>query len=205
MTTQIATPVPLSAFTFIPRWPSEWLNREFYRIMPHRRRRGGGITDIIIAAVVVIVVVAALFGLSQIAFRMINDSRLNSMITRTMSVIERTYANTINYPSGNLIPSLAVSGVFNENEIQKVGTSYVFVSPYGGDISVTGSGSRTYSIQLLLLPRNACATLVSNFVTESTPLQNLSINGSTLSKPYSQPAVDAACDNTTNTVILTFI
>lgn len=174
------------------------------RGMPRRARRGGGITDLLLAAVIVIVILAGLFALFQSVNRSIKDSRLNSIVTRAASVIERSYSNSITYPSVSLVPSLAVSGVFSDDEISRVGTNYNFLSPYSTDITVVGSGARTYTITIADIPDHACSTLLTTYTDGSTTLQGLSVNGSTLTAPYSTAATDAACDNETNDVALTF-
>ena len=172
--------------------------------MPRRARRGGGITDLLLAAVVVIIILAGLFALFQSVNRSIKDSRLNSMITRAASVIERSYSNSITYPNVSLLPSLAVSGVFSDDEISRVGTNYNFVTPYSTDITVQGSGARTYTITINDIPDHACSNLLTTYTDGTIPLQGLSVNGTALTAPFTTAALDTACDNETNDVALTF-
>ena len=125
------------------------------RRLPRRARRGGGITDLLLAAVIAIIILAGLFALFQSVNRSIKDSRLNSMVTRAASVIERAYSNSVNYPTGSLLPSLAVSGVFSDGEITRTGTTFTFNSPYNTDITVVGSGARVQEAAPIPSPSTA--------------------------------------------------
>lgn len=174
------------------------------RRMPRRARRGGGITDLLLAAIIAIVILAGIFALFQSVMRSINNSRLNSIVTRTASVIERAYSNAITYPSASLLPTLAVSGVFSDGEISKVSGAYKFVTPYNTDITVAGSGALTYTITINDIPDHACSILLTTYTDGATTLRNLSVNGTTLTAPFTTAATDSACDNETNDVALTF-
>lgn len=179
-------------------------SRPTIRIRPRRTRRGGGITDLLLAAVIAIIILGGLFALFQSVMRTIYDSRLNSMITRAASVIERSYSNSIIYPSGSMLATLGVSGAFGDDEVQKVGANYIFVTPYGGDITIVGSGARTYTITANNLPDHACSNLLTTYTDGATTLVGMAINGTALTAPFTQGAIDTACDNDENDVALTF-
>ena len=198
------TPAPLTAH------PAQGLPRKNSRpnrgsrLRPRRARAGLGLVDGTLYGLIVVVLIVGFINMTISLLNKHYNNRLSTMISRSVSEIERAYSNSIVFPNGSLLATLAVSGAFNDGEIAQVGGSHVMVSPYDTDIAITGSGARTWSITIADLPDHACSNILTVYTDGSTNVQAIGINGATLSAPYTTSAIDAACNTPSNDVTLTF-
>ena len=211
-----SSPTPIHAATASPglpaglcdrlRTPMPVLGRR--RALPRRSRRGLGLVDMLLAAIVVVIVIVGLLGLFRTVQNNLQNTQVSSIVTRIVSAVDRAYANRINYPNESLLATLYVSGSFTEGEIARSGTgasaTYTMVTPYGTPIAVQGSGARTYSVTLSALPDHTCSRVLNPFTDRSVPVASIQVGATTLTAPYTPTAIDAACNNTTNDVVLTF-
>ncbi|TMV35548.1 hypothetical protein FGG78_44470, partial [Thioclava sp. BHET1] len=115
----------------------------------------------VLAFVIVLIAIVGAFKIYQGLRAQTADSELVQEANRITSSIDQAYANTGTYDSGSLLAVLAASQNFTDKEIPSGGT--VLYTPYQTTITVTGSGSTTYSVDYTSVPQSGCTMLLNNY------------------------------------------
>lgn len=174
------------------------------RRLPRRRRRGSALLDGMLWFLVLIVVLGGLIGLYFGIKGSFDRSALQSQLTRAVATIDRAHSYSGTFASGSLLVHLDGEG-FSGNELSKNASgAFVFTSPYGTDIAIAGNGARDFTVTASDLPSSACRTAALAFQDNTSGLDSLTIETTSITLPMSESAVATACDNSTNDVALTF-
>ena len=172
---------------------------------PRRHRKGAG--TLIDFALWFILAIAIIIGLLT-AFQGLRDGMraisLRTQLVKAQAIVERGHSHTGIFATGSLLVFLADSG-FSDQELQRVKAgSYIFTSPFDTAITITGNGARDFTISVADLPQKGCAAALQAFQESGAGLDAAAVGKTALTLPLAPGAIQSACDNTTNTVNLTF-
>lgn len=179
---------------------SKVLHKRFAR----RARRGAGMLDSGLVLLLFVVVVAGLLMTFNGLMNSWRAASLQTQLTRAQSIIETAHGYSGIYGNQSLLVFLSGEG-FSDQELQRVSQgNYIFTSPFDTGITIVGNGARDFTITVADLPQNGCEAAVMAFRDSGSGLDSVRVGSTALSLPVTEAAVAAACDNSTNTVALTF-
>ena len=169
-----------------------------------RGRRGAGMLDSGLVLLLFVVVVAGLLLTFNSLMNSWRAASLQTQLTRAKAVIETAHGYSGIYANQSLLVFLSGEG-FSDRELQRVSQgNYIFTSPFDTAITIVGNGARDFTITVAGLPQTGCEAAVMAFRDSGAGLDSASVGSTALAIPLSEAEVAAACDNTTNTVALTF-
>lgn len=172
--------------------------------LARRGRRGAGMLDSGLVLLLFVVVVAGLLMTFNSLMNSWRAASLQTQLTRAQAIIETAHGYSGIYADQSLLVFLSGEG-FSDRELQRVSQgNYVFTSPFDTAITIDGNGARDFTITVANLPQNGCEAAVMAFRDSGSGLESASVGSTALTTPLSEAAVAAACDNATNTVVLTF-
>ncbi len=132
------------------------------------------------------------------------SNELQIQLVRAVAVIERFHSYSGVYANESLVGFLDGEGFSDQQLARGNNNAWIFTSPFDTDISIVGNGERDFTVTVNDLPASACKSVALAFRDSGAGLDSLTIETTNIALPMTESAVDAACDNTTNDVALTF-
>jgi hypothetical protein len=171
---------------------------------PRRHRKGATPLGFAIWFILALVVTVGLLTAFQASRDGLRAVALRTQLTQAQAIVERGHAHSGIFAAGSLLVFLADAG-FTDQQLQRVSAgNYNFTSPYDTAITIVGDGARDFTIAVAGLPQKGCAAALSAFQESGAGLDSASVGSTALTLPMTSGAIQAACDNTANTVSLTF-
>jgi hypothetical protein len=171
---------------------------------PRRHRKGATPLGFAIWFILALAVTIGILTAFQAARDGMRASALRTQLVKAQAIIERGHGHSGIFAAGSLLVFLADSG-FTDQELQRVSAgNYVFTSPYDTPITINGNGARDFTIVVGGLPQKGCSAALTAFIDSGSGLDSAAVGPTALTLPMTVGAIEAACDNTTNAVGLTF-
>ena len=163
-----------------------------------RAQRGATLLEAIaylwIAAIVVIGAIALLNG----AFSSASSNQTAEEVTAIQTGVKKLYMGQTNGYNG-LNTAVAISaGVIPKTLVISTANNTV-TDPWGGAVTITGTGAGAFPIQFVAVPKDVCINAVSAGGTWTA----VSVNGTAQAVPVTPDNAQAACANAANTIIWT--
>jgi hypothetical protein len=178
-------------------------NRGGLKRFPRRSRRGS-VQQFGLWLVLAIIVIAAAFQVFGGLRHDVKANALRSMLIKAQTTIESRHGYSGIYANQSLLVFLKDTG-FSDKELQRVSAgNYVFTSPFDTAITITGNGARDFTMSVADLPTAGCVAALEAFQDNGSGLDSASVGSTNMALPMTEVAIATACDNTTNTVNLTF-
>lgn len=185
-------------------WQNCSLKEMKLRHVPRRGRRGATVFTFAMWFVLSLIVTIGIITAFQSTRDSMRASDLRSQLTRAAAIVEEVHSYSGVFAAESLLHVLSGRG-FSGKELARVSAgSYVMTSPYDTAITIVGDGARDFTITVADLPQQGCVAALSAFQDSGAGLDSASVGSTTLTVPLTTAALTAACDNTTNTVALTF-
>lgn len=171
---------------------------------PRRTRRGMSLLDSSMAILLGIVFIVGLIWGFQAVLNSYKTTNLRIQLVRAQTIIDQAHDYSGVYANQSLLVFLSDEG-FPDKQLTRVAQgSYTFTSPFDTAITIQGNGARDFTMTIANLPQTGCQAAVNAFADSSSGLEGAVVGSTTLTLPVTAAALAAACDNTTNTVALTF-
>ncbi|WP_116137966.1 type 4 pilus major pilin [Trinickia diaoshuihuensis] len=163
-----------------------------------RAQRGATLLEAIaylgIAAIVVIGAIALLNG----AFSSASSNQTAEQVTAIQTGIKKLYMGQTNGYNG-LTTAVAISaGVIPKTLVINT-TNNTVTDPWGGAVTITGTGAGTFTIEFDTVPKDVCINAVSAGGTWTA----VSVGGTAQAVPVTPSAAEAACAAANNNIIWT--
>lgn len=151
-------------------------------------------------------IIAWLLGLLAIGTLLVmfntatSTSKTNQALSDLSSMVSSIQAIYYSHPSYSTISStVAINGKLAP---QSMINGAALINPWGGTVTlaVNSANSSMFDVTEPNVPSDACSKLA----TAIGNLQLLTINGTTVTQPADPATVTTSCNNTANTMVLTF-
>ena len=171
-----------------------------------RKLRGMGLTDSALQIglfVLALVLILSLFNTILKSYRATNHTILMTQLT---TGIQRAYASSASFDTGNLIPVLDGGGDIPGSARVDTSGTITIKNPYGGAVTVVGANGQV-TLTTNDVPQKGCESYLTNFVglnSDRTDIKALKVGSSTLTLPITALTVASSCVSGANTIEVTY-
>ena len=171
-----------------------------------RARRGAALTENLLVIGIVVLALVLILVLYGTVIKSYRSAQLSTQMTQIIGGLQRAYAMTPTYDTGNLIPVLDGGGDIPAAARVDTAGTITIQNPYGGAVTVVGAGL-TAIVTINDIPQEACERFLEGFVglnTKNTDIKSIKVGTTDQTIPLTRLAIATACVDGDNDVALVY-